>query len=80
MWTRRLYLHLLRSAGPQQAGSGLAPLVAGSVVNNGVVLRCSLPGLKFISKAAEMVAKKQKKVEKEEKEFRKKFKVCLTLS
>lgn len=46
---------------------------------NGVILRCSLPGLKFISKAAEMVPKKQKKMEKEEKEFRKKFKVCLTL-
>lgn len=27
-----------------------------------------------------MVAKKQKKTDKEEKEFRKKFKVCLTLS
>lgn len=48
-------------------------------MNHGVILRCSLSGLKFISKAAEMVGKKQKKTEKDEKEFRKKFKVCLAL-
>lgn len=53
-------------------------LWVGSVGSNGVILHCSLPGLKFISKAAEMVGKKQKKLEKEEKEFRKKFKVCPT--
>lgn len=75
-WTRRLYLQFLSTAGPQRLASVSA---AGWVVNNGVVLRCSLPALKFISKAAEKVAKKPKKTEKEEKEFRKKFKVCLTL-
>ncbi|XP_056874252.1 FYN-binding protein 1 isoform X2 [Takifugu flavidus] len=39
----------------------------------------SLPGFKFMNKAAEVDPKKQKKMEKEEKEFRKKFKVCLLL-
>ncbi|TNM91885.1 hypothetical protein fugu_018897 [Takifugu bimaculatus] len=34
----------------------------------------SLPGFKFMNKAAEVDPKKQKKMEKEEKEFRKKFK------
>lgn len=38
--------------------------------------RSSLPILKGKSKTEEMDPKKQKKFEKEEKDFRKKFKVC----
>lgn len=44
-----------------------------------IVLHSSLPTLKGKSRAEEMDPKKQKKIEKEEKEFRKKFKVCLSL-
>lgn len=42
-----------------------------------IVLRSSIPHLKGKSKTEEMYPKKQKKMEKEEKEFRRKFKVCL---
>lgn len=38
----------------------------------------SLPSLKGKSKIEEMDPKKQKKFEKEEKDFRKKFKVCFS--
>lgn len=79
MLTHRLYLHLLRPAGPQQSDP-LAPFCVGcSYGFEYFVLRRSIPGLKFMNKAAEMDPKKQKRMEKEEKEFRKKFKVRLIL-
>lgn len=41
---------------------------------------CSLSGLKAKSKTESLDPKKQKKLEKEEKDFRKKFKVCFHFS
>lgn len=79
-WTRRLSRHLRRSAGRRPPASVVASVSAAGLANNRVSFLCrSLPGFKFMNKAAEVDPKKQKKMEKEEKEFRKKFKVCLLL-
>lgn len=49
------------------------------IISNHLFLLSSLPIMKGRNKTEEMDPKKQKKLEKEEKDFRKKFKVCVSV-